>query len=197
METDNIAIFASGNGSNAQRIVDYFIGIPEVRIQAIFTNKKDAGVIEIANNMDIPVVIFSKDDFYKSDMVLQKLREFEITHIVLAGFLWLIPPGLIDAYRNKIINIHPALLPKFGGKGMYGRHVHEAVKAANERETGITIHLVNENYDEGKYILQKKIELTGLETPEEIAQKVQALEHEYFPQTIERWVSYYYSWRVL
>jgi phosphoribosylglycinamide formyltransferase-1 len=188
MENASIAIFASGNGSNARRIIEYFKDHPSIKIKAVFTNKSEAGVVQIANELNIPVVIFSREDFYKAGSVVDSLTELGITHLVLAGFLWLIPEELIKTYSNRIINIHPALLPKYGGRGMYGKFVHEAVSRAKEKETGITIHLVNENYDEGKHLLQKKVLLTGSETVDEIALKVRELEHEYFPVTIEQWI---------
>ncbi len=189
MKCIHIAIFASGNGSNADKIIQYFEGNEHIKVAAIFTNKKDAGVVELAEKRGLPVHIFTKEDFYESKSLIEKLQQAEVTHIVLAGFLWLIPAYFIQAYEDKIINIHPALLPKYGGKGMYGVHVHKAVKQANEKETGITIHLVNENYDEGKYLEQKKVELDGTESAEEIAKKVQMLEHRYFPETIEKWIN--------
>ncbi len=133
-------------------------------------------------------MIFNKETLNSPDGVIHFLNEKGITHIVLAGFLWLVPVHLIEIFKNKIINIHPALLPKYGGKGMFGLNVHEAVKAAGERETGITIHLVNERYDEGQYLFQEKVDLTGAETAQEIAQKVQELEHQYYPRVIERWI---------
>lgn len=189
MKNSHIAIFASGNGSNADRIIQYFEGNEHINVAAIFTNKKEAGVVELAEKKGIPVHIFTREDFYESRSVIESLKKLEVTHIVLAGFLWLIPANFIKAYEAKIINIHPALLPKFGGKGMYGIHVHKAVKLANEKETGITIHLVNENYDEGKYLEQRRVELNGTESAEEIAKKVQGLEHRYFPESIEKWIN--------
>ncbi len=184
----SIAIFASGNGSNAYKIIEHFKNHPTIKISALFTNKAEAGAVQIAREQGIKTVIFSREDFYNSGFVIENLHDLGVTHIVLAGFLWLVPAELIKAYEGRMINIHPALLPNYGGKGMYGRFVHEAVCNAKEKETGITIHLVNENYDEGKYLVQKKVDLTGNETAEEIAAKVQQLEHEYFPQAIEDWI---------
>lgn len=188
----SIAIFASGNGSNARRIIEHFKNHATIQISAVFTNKAEAGVVQIANEFKIPVIVFTKTNFYAAGSIISQLKNLGITHIVLAGFLWLIPSELIRSYSNHIINIHPALLPKFGGKGMYGKFVHEAVSLAGEKETGITIHLVNENYDEGKQLAQKKVILTGIETVDEISAKVQELEHEHFPAAIEEWINNYY-----
>lgn len=182
----NIVIFASGNGSNAENIADYFDYSKSIKITAVFTNNANAGVIEKMKRFEIPCVIFTKDDIRSKEYFLIKLYQYRPDLIVLAGFLWLIPGYLISAYPNKIINIHPALLPKFGGKGMYGMQVHEAVKAANETETGITIHYVNQKFDDGKIIFKEKTELTENDTPETIAQKIHELEMENFPKEIER-----------
>lgn len=189
MKPASIAIFASGTGTNARRILEYFKDSPNISVSAVYVNKANAGVIDIAADYQVPAIIFSKESFYSPGSIVKQLLERGITHIVLAGFLWLLPKDLIAAYEGRIINIHPALLPKFGGKGMYGKHVHEAVKLAGETETGITIHLVNEHYDDGKYLVQQQVSLTGKETPEEIAMKVQELEHTYFPAVIENWIN--------
>ncbi len=189
MEQAVIAIFASGTGSNAQKVIEYFHNHPNIRIKLLCSNKKTAGAINIANSEGINTLIFSRDEFYQSSLVIDELVKRGVTHVVLAGFLLLIPQELIKKYSNRIINIHPSLLPKFGGKGMYGNHVHKAVKESGEKETGITIHLVNEQYDKGEILLQKKTELTGSESIEEIAQKVQQLEHEFFASTIEKWIT--------
>jgi len=181
-----IAIFASGNGSNAQNIADYFDGNPLIKIQLILTNNPNAFVLERAKNLKIAYDVFNRDDFYKSDVVMQKLEEQEIDFVVLAGFLWLIPENLIQKFPNKILNIHPALLPKYGGKGMYGSKVHEAVHAAADDESGITIHYVNKEYDEGMIIFQARTKIDKTDTPDLIAEKIHALEYEYFPQIIER-----------
>lgn len=188
MKNAKIAIFASGTGSNAAKIIEYFKENESIQIAAVYTNNKNAAVIELARENQIPVLVFTKDDFYSTNQVLKNMIAAHITHIVLAGFLWLIPPPFFAQYPEKIINIHPALLPRYGGKGMYGIHVHEAIKAANEKETGITIHLINENYDEGKYLAQKSISLKGNESAMEIAQKVQQLEHEHYSKMIEKWI---------
>jgi phosphoribosylglycinamide formyltransferase-1 len=181
-----IAIFASGSGTNAQRIAEYFKNSPHVTINIILTNRKDAYVIERAKNLGIPAKIFSREDFYKTGDVFQELKRRNIDFIILAGFLWLVPSEIIKAYRGKIINIHPALLPNDGGKGMYGSFVHEAVVANKEKFSGITIHYVNENYDEGDVVFQAKCEVTLQDTPESLAEKIHALEYEHFPKVIEQ-----------
>lgn len=181
-----IAIFASGSGSNAQRITEYFKDNDKVSVELFLTNNPQAGVIERGRKLSIPTLIFDKHTFSKTNKILELLKKLEIDFIILAGFLWLIPENLIKAYPNKIINIHPSLLPKYGGKGMWGHHVHEAVVANQENESGITIHFVNEHYDEGKVIFQSKCEVLPTDSPEEVARKVQILEHEYFPVVIEK-----------
>lgn len=181
-----IAIFASGSGSNAENIARYFKDHPEVEISMILTNNRKAYVIERAKNLDIPYHIFDRREFYETTEVVDLLKSKSIDFIVLAGFLWLIPQNLIQEYAGSIINIHPALLPRYGGKGMYGDKVHAAVIAAHEQESGITIHFVNENYDEGQIICQYKCEISSSDTPESLAGKVHQLEYEYFPKVIEQ-----------
>jgi phosphoribosylglycinamide formyltransferase-1 len=180
-----IAIFASGSGSNAQKLMEYFKDSTEAEISLVLTNNPDAYVIQRADNFEIPVHIFDRNEFYKTDRVLDLLNDLDIDLIVLAGFLWLIPVNLIKRYPNRIINIHPAILPKFGGKGMYGDHVHHAVIAANEAEGGITIHYVNENYDEGEYIFQAKYKIDKNDNLEMIKFKGQQLEHLHYPKIVE------------
>lgn len=180
-----LAIFASGSGSNAENIYDYFKDHKKIDITLILTNNPGAGVIERAKRLNIPYKVFSRADFYSSDQITKELLERNIDLVVLAGFLWLIPSSLIDAFSNRIINIHPALLPKYGGKGMYGDHVHRAVSEAGEAETGITIHYVNDKYDDGAIIFQKIISIDPGEKPDSIAEKVHALEYEFFPKVIE------------
>ena len=182
----NIAIFASGSGSNAENIFNYFTDKEDVRIALILTNNKYAYVIERANKLNVPVVVFNRNDFYDCNHVIDKLHSFHIDFIVLAGFLWLIPDNLIKSYSKRMINIHPALLPKYGGKGMYGMKVHEAVKEAGEIETGITIHYVNNKYDEGEIIFQAKVEIQSQDTAEDIANKIHILEYKHFPRIIEK-----------
>jgi phosphoribosylglycinamide formyltransferase-1 len=179
-----IAILASGSGSNAQRIAEYFEENSEVEISIILSNKKDAYVLERAKKLGIPAMVFGRSDFYETDKIVDLLRQKQIDLVVLAGFLWLIPANLLAAYRNRIVNIHPALLPKYGGKGMFGSHVHEAVVTNREQWSGITIHHVNERYDEGDIIFQAKCKIDITDTPEDVANKVHALEYEHFPAVI-------------
>ncbi len=181
----NIAIFASGGGSNARKIIEHFEKSDLGRVALVVSNKKDAGVLDIAHAHQIPTHLIGRADFYESKKILSILDEHRIDLIVLAGFLWLVPTYLIGAYPKRIVNIHPALLPLFGGKGMYGAHVHTAVKAAGAKESGITIHFANEHYDAGDIIFQTTCALTEEDTPETIARKVLALEHEHFPKVVE------------
>ncbi len=181
-----IAILASGSGSNAENIVNYFKNNPTIEFPLIVSNKFDAYIHQRAIKMQIPTITFAKEDFLTGEKLIDTLINHKIDYIVLAGFLLKIPAPLIALFPNKIINIHPALLPKFGGKGMYGMHVHQAVADAGETESGITIHYVNNNYDEGNIIFQAKCEVLPTDTPEMIADKVHALEYEYFPKIIAR-----------
>ncbi len=180
-----IIIFASGSGSNAEKIITHFNSKNECRVVEIFTNNTNAKVIDRAKKFQIPSFVFTKTELNESK-VLQKIETLAPDLIVLAGFLLKFPESIIKKYPNKIINIHPALLPKYGGKGMYGMHVHEAVLKNREAETGITIHYVNENYDEGAIIFQKSVNIENCTTAEQIAEKVHVLEHRYFPETIEK-----------
>ncbi len=179
-----IAIFASGSGSNAENIALYFSNNENLNIKCIYSNKSDAFVLERAKKLNIPSMVFSRSEFYESDKVLDHLKSLNVDLIVLAGFLWLIPKNLTDNF--SIINIHPALLPKYGGKGMYGDRVHKEVVKNSEKESGITIHYVNENYDEGDIIFQAKCSLKPEDTADEVARKVHALEYKYFPKVIEK-----------
>ena len=180
-----IAIFASGSGSNAENISNYFKDNSNVEISLILTNNPNAFVIERAKNLGIESLIFSKSQFLKTDEILTFLDKNDINLIVLAGFLLKIPENLIKRFPNKIINIHPALLPKYGGKGMYGDNVHKAVIENKETESGITIHYVNENYDEGKIIFQAKCQITATDDYSDLAKKIHELEYEHFPKTID------------
>ncbi len=181
-----IAIFASGSGSNAENIVHYFSGSSEFQFPLIISNQPNAYIHKRAEILKIPSFTFTKEQFFDAKPVLELLTEYNIDAIVLAGFLLKIPTLLIQHFPDKIINIHPALLPKFGGKGMYGARVHQAVKEAEESETGITIHYVNENYDDGNIIFQARCPIFIDDTAEMIAAKVHLLEHEYYPQVIEK-----------
>jgi len=183
-----IAVFASGSGSNAQRIAEYFAGKGLLKITAVYCNNSGAYVLERAKLLGIPSVSFNRNDFYNSSFVLDDLKSREIDWIVLAGFLWLIPDPILKAYPQKIINIHPALLPAYGGKGMFGMKVHESVIAAGEKQSGITIHHVNELYDEGDIIFQATCKVHTGDTPEMLAAKIHELEYEYFPVVIEKLV---------
>ncbi|NPD47772.1 MULTISPECIES: phosphoribosylglycinamide formyltransferase [unclassified Lentimicrobium] len=180
-----IAIFASGNGSNAENIIKFFLQSENISVELVLTNNANAKVIERAAKLDIPVVVFNRSDFYGDEIVLESLIEHKIDLVVLAGFMWLVPSYLIQNYPLNIINIHPALLPKYGGKGMYGDYVHQAVSEAREKESGITVHYVNEKYDDGDIIFQKSIEIEEGEDPDSIAQKIHTLEYEYFPKVIK------------
>jgi phosphoribosylglycinamide formyltransferase-1 len=180
-----IVLFASGSGSNVENITHYFKENPQVSISCVLTNKRNAYVIDRCNALNINILYFNKHSFYGSSLVQDVLRCLQPDLIVLAGFLWKIPEGLIREFPNKIINIHPALLPKYGGKGMYGAHVHQAVKENKDQETGITIHYVNEYYDEGAVIKQYRTSLEPKDSVETIIKKVHELEHTYFPKVIE------------
>ena len=180
-----IAIFASGSGSNAENIVNYFRNDEEITISLFVSNKKNAFVHERAKKLQIPCHYFSAEQFREAPDVLTLLKEENIDYIILAGFLLKVPANLLQAFPDRIINIHPALLPKFGGKGMYGDFVHQAVVEAGEKQSGITIHYVNEHYDEGKVIFQTTCDLHPEDTPKCVAEKVHALEYEFFPKVIE------------
>ena len=179
-----IALFASGSGSNAEKIAAYFTDNDDVEIALILSNNPKAGVIERARRLRIPVVLFDRPTFYETNRIPELLLNQQIDLIVLAGFMWLVPGNLVQTFPNKIVNIHPALLPKFGGKGMYGHFVHEAVVAAQETESGITIHYVNEHYDEGQVIFQARCPVTATDTPDDVARHVQALEHRHYPSVV-------------
>lgn len=179
-----IVVFASGSGTNAENIIKYFAKTKTGNVVAVFTNNRNAGVLERAKTYELPAKIFSKEQLFEGE-VLRKLNEIQPDLIVLAGFLLKLPANIIAAYPDKIINIHPALLPKYGGTGMYGMHIHKAIVANKENETGITIHFVNENYDEGNIIFQQNVVLAGDETAEEVAHKIHDLEQKYFPTVIE------------
>lgn len=184
-----IAIFASGAGSNAGRIIDHFRHHSSISVSLIVCNKPGAGVLTIAKKEQIPTLLIEKEKFFQGNAYVDELRERKIDILVLAGFLWKIPAALVAAYRGRIINIHPSLLPKYGGKGMYGRHVHEAVIAAKDKESGITIHFVDELYDHGQAIFQISVEVDPSDTPETLAQKVHLLEHAHFPRIIEEFAN--------
>ena len=182
----NIAIFASGSGTNAENIIRYFQKNDSVQVSLVLSNKSDAYVLERAHRLGVPSNVFPKEDWIAGDEILAILQEYRIDFIVLAGFLVRVPDLLLHAYPDKIINIHPALLPKFGGKGMYGDKVHQAVVAAGEKETGITIHYINEHYDEGAIICQVKCPVLPEDTPDDLAHRIHALEYDTYPKVIEK-----------
>ena len=182
----NIAIFASGSGTNAENIIRYFQENDLIRVALVLSNRSDAYVLERAHRLQVPSEVFLKEDWVSGEQILALLHEYHIDFIVLAGFLIRVPERLLHAYPDKIINIHPALLPKYGGKGMYGDRVHEAVVAAGEKESGITIHYINEHYDEGNTIFQATCPVLPTDSPDDVAKKVHALEYEHFPKIIEQ-----------
>lgn len=183
-----IAIFASGNGTNAERVFEHFKFHPEIEVVLLMTNNPKAYALERAARHGITSLTFTRDQFREGSLLRKVLSEHQVTHIVLAGFLWLIPEYLLEMFPDKIINIHPALLPRYGGKGMYGAKVHEAVKAAGDVVTGITIHLVNNRYDEGRILFQAECAIDPHLTPDDIAQCVHQLEYEHYPRVIEDWI---------
>ena len=184
-----ILLFASGTGSNVENIIQYFKNSSDVIIVGVFTNNPNAKVLDKAKKHNVPTLIFNREEFLEG-FVLDKIVEMKPDLIVLAGFLWKLPEHIIAKYPNKIINIHPALLPKYGGKGMYGIKVHQTVLDNNEKETGITIHYVNENYDEGQFIFQQKVTIEDCASAEEIAAKIHELEHKHFPEVIEKLITH-------
>ena len=181
-----LAVFASGSGSNAQRLAEYFAGSGIAEVSVIYCNNPDAFVLERARLLGIPAVLIKRDSFYNDISVLDDLKSREIDWVILAGFLWLVPDYILKAFPKRIINIHPALLPAYGGKGMYGMKVHQAVIAARESESGITIHYVNEKYDEGDIVFQAKCTIEKEDTPEMLASKIHELEFKHFPRLIEK-----------
>lgn len=182
----NIAIFASGTGTNAQKLIDHFRNHSYIKIALIACNKPGAGVLTIAQKENIPSLLIEKEKFFRGNAYVDELKQHNISFIVLAGFLWKIPVQLISAYPQRIINIHPALLPNYGGKGMYGRFVHEAVIAANEKESGISVHYVDELYDHGQLIFQARCTIEPGDTPDSLAQKIHDLEHAHYPLIVEK-----------
>lgn len=186
-----IAIFASGSGSNAQKIMEHFKYSDAAEVSLVLSNNPEAYVLQRADNFEIPTHVFDRHDFYQTDEVVNILKRLDIDLIVLAGFLWLVPDNLLQNFPNKIINIHPSLLPKFGGKGMYGDRVHKAVLAANEEEHGISIHFVNERFDEGEIIYQARFRVEPGDTLEIIKFNGQQLEHLHYPKVIENLIKKY------
>ncbi|NQU51878.1 MAG: phosphoribosylglycinamide formyltransferase [Bacteroidetes bacterium] len=184
MECKKIALFASGSGSNVQNIIEYFFDNEQVIVDSVWSNNPSAYVLERASKFQVKTFVFGRDEFNNSNLVVEKLKERGVDFIVLAGFLWLIPSNLIQNF--KIVNIHPALLPNYGGKGMYGMNVHKAVVENKETESGISIHFVNEKYDEGELIFQAKCPVLATDSPDDVANKIHELEHKHFPEVIEK-----------
>ena len=184
----NLVIFASGSGSNAENIIRYFASKPDFCVKKIYCNVPGAYVLERARQLQVPACVFTREEFRNPDKLLRRLQDEGTDFIVLAGFLWLVPPCITAAYPNRIVNIHPALLPAYGGKGMYGHHVHEAVLAAGEQQSGITIHYVNDRYDSGDIIFQATCPVLPDDTPDTLAARVHELEYQHFPRVIEETV---------
>ncbi|MGM0377291.1 MAG: phosphoribosylglycinamide formyltransferase [Bacteroidota bacterium] len=182
----NIVLFASGSGTNAENIALYFRTIPEAEVSCVLSNRPDAGVLERARKLNIDTKVFDREMFFKSRQVLDFLLDINPDLIVLAGFLWLVPKHIVEAFPNRIVNIHPALLPKYGGRGMYGDRVHQAVIDNGDKETGISIHYVNEEYDEGDIIFQARCPVDSDDTPESLAKKVHELEYKHYPAVIHQ-----------
>lgn len=182
----NIAIFVSGNGSNCENIIRYFSGNQEISVALVISNKADAYALERAGKYNVPTAVITRAELADESRMIALLRQYGIDYIVLAGFLLMIPQYLIRNFNRRMVNIHPALLPKYGGKGMYGHYIHEAVRAANEKETGITIHYVSEVCDGGEIIFQARVAVSPTDTPDDIQASVHRLEMEYFPSIIEK-----------
>lgn len=185
MSTKKIILFASGGGTNAENIISHFKDSDKISVEAVFCNRKQAGVLERAKRLGVKTVVFKKSELSESDVILNRLKKINPDLIVLAGFLLKIPEKMVDTFEHKIINIHPALLPKYGGKGMYGMHVHQAVVEHGETESGISIHYVNKKYDEGAIVFQAKCKVDETDTAEDVAEKIHVLEMEHFPKVIE------------
>jgi len=185
----NIAIFASGSGTNAENIIKFFSNNKSAKVSLVLSNKREAYVLKRAATLNVRSVFFDRKELYEKNKVLRYLTMYKIDFIVLAGFLWLMPENILDVYEKRIVNIHPALLPRYGGKGMYGEKVHETVIASHDKESGITIHYVNRAYDEGDIVFQARCKVDPQDTPGTLAAKVHALEYEYFPKVIEELVA--------
>ncbi len=184
-----LAIFASGSGTNARRLMEHFAAHPDIRVGVLVSNKPGAGALRHADELGVPTLVIDRKSFYETESLLADLDLYHVRYIVLAGFLWLAPAYLVRAYPNRIVNIHPALLPRHGGKGMYGMRVHQAVQEAGDPETGITIHYVNERYDDGAIIFQASCPVLPTDTPDDIARRVQILEHQHYPKVVEQLIA--------
>jgi len=187
MKKTKLVLFASGGGSNAVKIIDHFTNHSNIEVISIFCNNPSAGILAKAKDLNIDTKLFTREE-YKNGGVLKALQELDTDFIALAGFLWLVPSEIVKAFDGKILNIHPALLPNYGGKGMYGMNVHTAVFENKDKESGITIHEVNERYDEGEYVFQAKVDVSSCKSPQEIASAVLAIEHQNFPSVIEEFI---------
>ena len=185
----NIAIFASGSGTNAENIINYFSNNNIARVKLVLSNKRDSFVLERAARLGVPSLFFDRNNFYQSDKVLEHLESYAIEFVVLAGFLWLVPDNILERFKGRLVNIHPALLPAYGGKGMYGDNVHKAVLSSGDKESGITIHYVNESYDKGDIIFQARCNVEHNDTYETLAARVHALEYKYYPLILEEIIS--------
>ncbi len=183
-----LVILASGSGTNAQRIIEYFKEKKTAEVAAVFSNRKDAFVLQRAIKLEVPAKHFSRADFYENNSLFEEIKALHPDLIILAGFLWLIPDNILKNWPDRILNIHPALLPNYGGKGMYGHHVHEAVIKNKEKESGITIHLVNERYDEGHRLFQAKCPVLPGDTADSLAERIHQLEHKHFPEVIDSYL---------
>lgn len=186
IQSKRIVIFASGTGTNAENIIRYFREKPGIEVSAVLSNRKSAEVLKRAHNLNVKALYFDREALYQSNEILHVLQDIDPDLIVLAGFLWVFPKRILQEYHNKVINLHPALLPKYGGKGMYGINVHAAVLANEDLESGISIHYVDDNYDEGEIIFQKSLKIDPDDTPETLAKKIHFLEYEHFPRVIEK-----------
>ncbi|MCM8569746.1 phosphoribosylglycinamide formyltransferase [Gramella jeungdoensis] len=184
--TKKIVIFASGSGTNAENIIKYFQNSDKIEVVAVLSNRRSAGALKKAHRLNVKALLFDKEALYYSHEVLNVLKDIDPDLIVLAGFLWLMPTNILEEFPNRVINIHPALLPKYGGKGMYGSRVHEAVIEKQEKESGITIHYVNPKYDEGQVIFQNTVSIEENDTPESLAEKIHELEYKHFPEVIQQ-----------
>jgi len=180
-----LAVFASGSGTNAENIIKYFQNKPQICVSCVCTNRSDATVILRAKKYNIDVLVFSRTDFYRSNKVIDFLKQHEVDWVILAGFLWLVPENMIRMFHNRIMNIHPALLPKYGGKGMYGERVHKSVIENNEKQSGITIHLIDQEYDKGRILYQATCPVLQGDSPELLAARIHQLEYQYYPKIIE------------
>ncbi len=186
---EHIAVFASGTGTNAENLIRYFRTHPHCRVNLVLCNKPGAGVLDRAARLGVKSVVITRQDLYETGRALNLLKEHRVDFIVLAGFLWLIPQPVLEAYPGRIVNIHPALLPAYGGKGMYGRRVHEAVIKNGDKKSGVTVHLVNEEYDAGNILFQEECDVLPGDTPDTLAERVHQLEYEHYPRVVEEWIS--------